>query len=80
MTLYEKAVATLPAKDIDHHCSDLYIRKTSASDALIREYEEMGKKNPGTTMTVTVFRDNIDHVLWYEIPFAYDPHWKRGYK
>jgi hypothetical protein len=67
-SLYQKAVSILPAKDIDHHSSDLYLRKTAASAALIAEYSF--PKN------VTEFRDNIDHVLWYDIPFEYDPFWE----
>lgn len=70
--IYKTAVATLPAKDIDHHESDLYIRKTPAADLIIEEYEY---KN-----IVSVFRDAIENVLWYEIPFAYDPFWERRVK
>ena len=65
MTIYEKALATISAKDIDHHESDLYLRKTPKTEKLINEYEF--KNN------VSVFRDAIDHELWYEIPFAYTP-------
>ncbi len=50
-------------EDIDHHYSDLYLRKNAISDKLVSEYEH--KQN------VKTFKDNIDHVLWYEIPFAY---------
>jgi hypothetical protein len=67
-TLYEKAVAILPAKDIDHHASDLYLRKTTESAALIADYEFKNQ--------VTQFKDNIDHVMWYDVPFAYDPFWE----
>lgn len=67
--IYEKAIKTLPSKDIDHHESDLYLRKTLKSEKLISEYEFRN--------LVSVFRDNIEHVLWYEIPFAYSPYWER---
>jgi hypothetical protein len=63
MTIYEKAIQQMAAKDIAHHESDLYLRKNEISDQLVNEYEF--KQN------VTTFRDNIDHVLWYEIPFQY---------
>ena len=63
MTLYEKAVAQMDAKDIDHWQSDLYLRKNSISNKLVAEYEY--------PRMVSMFRDNIDHELWYEISFAY---------
>jgi len=68
--LYEKAVATLPSKDIDHarFSSTLYLRRTPASKALTDEYEFLNQ--------VTAFRDQIEHVMWYEIPFAYMPFWE----
>ena len=68
MTLYEKAVAQMDTKDIDHWQSDLYLRKNPISNKLVAEYEY--------PRMVSMFRDNIDHELWYEINFAY--HEKRG--
>lgn len=70
MTIYELAVQKMDAKDIDHHSfgSDLYLRVNDISKKLVEEYEF--KQN------VKTFKDNIDHVLWYDIPFAYDPFWK----
>lgn len=50
-------------QDIDHHASDLYLRKNAISDKLVAEYEYKSQ--------VKTFSDNIDHVLWYEIPFAW---------
>lgn len=67
-SIYQRANEALPAQDIDHHESDLYLRKTPAADAIIAGYEY--KNN------VSVFRDAIEHALWYEIPFAYDPFWQ----
>lgn len=69
MSIYEQAVATLPATDIDHHESDLYLRKTSLSTKLVDEYRF--KQN------VSTFRDGIENDIWYEIPFAYDPFWAK---
>ena len=66
-SIYKVAVESLPARDIDHHESDLYLRKTPATTAIIAGYEY--KNN------VSVFRDAIENALWYEIPFAYDPFW-----
>ncbi len=53
----------LPEKDIDHWQSDLYVRMTLASREIIDRYEF---KN-----LVSAFIDQIDHVQWYEIPFAW---------
>lgn len=65
INIYEHAVKELPKEHIDHYCSDLYLKKTSKSDALVNDYEY--KNN------VAVFKDQIDHELWYEIPFGYTP-------
>lgn len=51
--------------DIDHHQSDLYLRKTPETTAIIKQLP------PGVSSMVTTFIDPIDHVRWYEIPFAY---------
>lgn len=63
LNIYEEAVNTMDAKDIDHHCSDLYLRVNKQSQALVNAYDF---KN-----LVEVFIDEIDHVPWYDIPFAY---------
>lgn len=62
-TLYAAAVDLLPACDIDHHCSDLYIRVTKASAQLRNRYQYPRQ--------VTIFTDAIEGVLWYEFPFCY---------
>ena len=69
LNIYEKAIEILSPKDIDHHCSDLYLRKTRQSEKLINDYEYRSQ--------VSVFTSNIDNRLWYEIPFAYTPYWER---
>ena len=63
--IYDIAVKTLPKEDIDHHASDLYLRKTPESTALINK---MKYRNSGLLST---FRDNIDGDIWYELPFCY---------
>lgn len=64
-TIYTAAVEALPACDIDHHASDLYIRGYSDSQALLNRFQYRHM--------VKTFVDNIDHVLWYDLPFCYDP-------
>lgn len=61
----------IPEEDIDHHETDLYLRKTPEVTAkVINKLPDTYKKN------VTTFIDNIDHVTWYEIPFVF-PRGKR---
>jgi len=66
----EIAMKTLPAEDIDHHESDLYIRKTPESTALINkmQYKDCG--------LLTTFRDQIEGDIWYELPFCYSGFWQ----
>lgn len=72
-SLYEKAKAEMPKEEIDHYCSTLYLKKTEVSDRLISEYEYKA--------SVRTFKDNIDHVPWYEIAFAYEPYFSpNGHK
>lgn len=62
-SILELAMQQMPPEEIDHWQSDLYLKKTPVSDKLVADYEWKNQ--------VTVFRDNIDNELWYEIPFAY---------
>ena len=68
--IYGEAVKTMPPEDIDHHYSDLYLRVTEQSKKLVSAYD--------FRQNVTTFTDQIDRVLWYEIPFAYYGHGWRG--
>ena len=63
INIYQEALKRIPENDIDHYASDLYLRKTPETEKLIQEYKY---KN-----LVSTFVDNIDHVVWYDIPFAY---------
>lgn len=66
--IYKQAIKKMSEKDIDHYNSDLYLRINSISKKLIQEYNF--KEN------VETFVDEIDHELWYDIPFAYLPFYK----
>lgn len=55
--------AGIPAEHIDHWQSDLYLKVTPETTALVNKY--CYKKQ------VKKFIDNIDHEPWYEVPFAY---------
>lgn len=64
-TIYAAALEALPAKDIDHHASDLYLRITPESKALIARLDNK--------ILLSRFRDQIDGDMWYELPFCYLP-------
>ena len=71
MTLYEAACKTLPAADIDHHESDLYLRKTPAAVAMVESWIT----KTGFKSCVSTFRCQIEGDLWFEVVAAYDPYW-----
>ena len=56
----------IPEEDIDHYETDLYLCKTpEVTTKVINKLPDTYKKN------VTTFRDQIDHDIWYEIPFVF---------
>lgn len=71
-TIYAAAVAALPAGDIDHHASDLYLKRTPAAVALV------GRLN--NTALLSTFRSQIDGCIWYELPFCFSPYWENPSK
>lgn len=66
--IYMEMVQAMPADQIDHWQSDLYVKVTDVSKEIVERYHF---KN-----SVTTFVDQIDHELWFNIPFAYTPFWK----
>lgn len=69
--IYAAALETLPAEDIDHHNSDLYLRKTPAAAALVARLENK--------VLLSVFRDPAGDP-WYELPFCFTPYWENPAK
>lgn len=74
--LYQQLVEVMQPEDIDHHNSDLYVRKTKESTRIINqfyiEHPELHKH-----MFVSTFKSNIPpRCLWYDIAFAYNPFWE----
>ena len=69
--IYAAAVATLLAADIDHHNSDLYLKRTPAAVALVNRLENKS--------LLSVFRDP-DGVPWYDLPFCFTPYWENSRK
>jgi hypothetical protein len=64
--LFEKVKAA--GIQYSNHESDLYIPVNEETKKLLADFPY--KEN------VTTFRSNIDHKLWYDIPFAYRPWWE----
>lgn len=70
MTIREQLLKLgMRPEEIDNHSSDLYVLKNSISEKFVSEYE--------FKMNVTIFRDNIEGKIWYEIPFAYTEHYNK---
>lgn len=69
--IYAAAVATLPNEDIDHHASDLYLRRTPAAEALVDRLT--------TKVLLSTFRDQ-DDAMWYELPACFSPYWENPTK
>lgn len=69
--IYAAAVAVLPAADIDHHNSDLYLKRTPAAVALVNRLENKS--------LLSVFWDPAG-VPWYELPFCFTPYWENPKK
>lgn len=69
--IYSAAVMALPARDIDHHNSDLYLRCSPASAALVERLS--------TKVLLTTFRD-YNGIQWFELPFCFTPFWENPAK
>jgi hypothetical protein len=64
-SIYKEAIARMRKEEIDHHESDLYLKKNEVSKNLVGNYEY--KK------LVKEFQSQIDKSIWFDIPFAYEP-------
>lgn len=54
----------MPEKQLSHWYSDLYVKVTPYSKAIVNRYEYKH--------LVKTFVDQIDNELWFEIPFVYN--------
>ncbi len=68
MSLYSDLIAA--GCEIDHHESDLYVKRTPEAVAIIHQH---GKTVDG--WNVQPFVSQIDGTPWLDIPFAYEPYW-----
>jgi hypothetical protein len=66
--IYEQMVKS--GVELDHHESDLYVKKTPESEKIVKGYKFRSN--------VKVFKNNIDGTMWYDIPFAYTPWWNKA--
>lgn len=71
MTLYEELVKA--GCEVGNHESDLHVMCSEKAETIILYHCLL----PDSVWTYSQFRSNIDGKLWYEIPFAYDPHFTR---
>ncbi len=73
VTIKEKLIkAGMTEAEIHNHYSDLYVKVTPISNKFVSEYEFKEQ--------VTTFVNQIDHKLWYEIPFGYFDEYYKKYK
>lgn len=70
--IYGVVIKELDSKDIDHHASDLYVRKTPESTKIINR---LSKKS-----LLSTFKSNIDGDIWYDLPFCYTPYFNESLK
>jgi len=68
MTIYERLKAA--GVPLDNHESDLYARVSHISQAIIAQYK--WRKH------VRRFITQDSNEAWYDIPFAFDPFWKKA--
>lgn len=68
MSIYDQLKAA--NVELDHHESDLYAPVNDTTRAIVKEYKFRSN--------VTTFTSQIDHTLWYDIPFAYLPFWEKA--
>lgn len=61
--IYQEAIEKMDKKDIDHYCSNLYLKANEMSKKIINNYEFKD--------AVSTFIDDIDKEEWYDIPFGY---------
>lgn len=70
-SIYQRLLAA--GCEMDNHESDLYVKVTKESSAVIQAWMKEGS---GTVASPTIFTSNIDGQAWYDIPFCYQPFWE----
>lgn len=73
MNLYAEAINRLPPDQISHFRSDLCLRMSYDSMALVSAYRKQGG-------FVDEVQDANTQLYWYYIPWGYTPYWQRHYR
>lgn len=63
-TVLAWAKKNMAKEDIDTYRGDLYIKRNSVSEAMVRNLWDERYSKPHT------FRSQIDNEIWYEFPFS----------
>ena len=66
-SFYQTLKAIVPREQLDHHESDLYVLDTPIARLVIRQFG----------LNSTGFTSQIDKKRWLDVPFAYEPFWKK---
>jgi hypothetical protein len=66
-SFYQTLKGLVPSDQLDHHESDLYVLDTPIARLVIRQF---GRESTG-------FKSAIDGKRWLDVPFAYEPFWKK---
>ena len=66
-SIYEALAKVMAPNEIDHHESDLYVLRNEKSQPIVEAYVGSAR----------MFTSNVDHKLWYDLPFAYQPFWEK---
>ena len=69
-TIYEELRAS--GCPIDNHESDLYVKSTPESRAIIER-----RQNDGESLSVSGFTSQTDQTPWLDLPFRFDPYWAK---
>ena len=67
-SLYAAMVAVMDEREIDSHESDLYVKITPASIAILKLFD---------VVTATTFMHQTRKEQWFDIPFMFDPWWEK---
>jgi hypothetical protein len=69
-SFYQTLKGLVPASQLDHHASDLYVLDTPVVRLVIRQF---GRESSG-------FTSQIDGKRWLDVPFAFEPFWDKAAK
>jgi len=64
VSLYDELLAA--GVPLDNHESDLYVKDTPEARAILAKH---GKR-------AAPFVNQIDHTIWFDVPFMYEPFWR----